>query len=61
MLRRHCAVCSWIVVPTMAPVTGSSGVVPDTNTSPAAFTAWLKYGGAFGAFGVAMTVRSHDS
>lgn len=31
---------------------GSAGAVPDTNTSPPAFTAWLYIGGGFAAFGV---------
>jgi hypothetical protein len=52
MFVRHCLVCSWIVVPVMVPVAGSCGDVPETKTSPAAFTAWLYVGGAFGALGV---------
>src|ERR1700691_4939456 len=51
---RHCLVCSWIVSPTIFPVTGSCGPVPETNTSPAALTAWLYVGGGDGAFGVRM-------
>src|SRR6202451_3399081 len=49
---RHCRVCSWIVSPTIFPVTGSCGPVPETNTRPAARTAWLYVGGGDGAFGV---------
>src|SRR5580658_2434935 len=49
---RHCLVCSWIVSPTIFPVTGSCGPVPETNTRPAARTAWLYVGGGDGAFGV---------
>ena len=41
MLVRHCRVCSWIVVAPIWPVAGSVGAVPETNTSPAALTAWL--------------------
>ena len=41
ILVEDCRVCSWIVVPVIAPVAGSCGVVPETNTRPAAFTAWL--------------------
>jgi hypothetical protein len=48
MLRSAWAVCSWIVVPTSLPVSGEYGAVPDTNTKPPAFTAWLKYGDALG-------------
>src|SRR5688572_5899549 len=36
----------------MAPVAGSVGAVPETNTSPAALTAWLYAGGGLPAFGV---------
>jgi len=49
---RHCLVCSWIVSPTIFPVTGSCGPVPETNTRPAARTAWLYVGGGDGALGV---------
>src|SRR5208337_2635963 len=49
---RHCLVCSWIVSPTIFPVTGSCGPVPETNTRPAALTAWLYVGGGDGALGV---------
>ena len=38
---KHCLVCSWIVSPTIFPVTGSCGPVPETNTRPAPRTAWL--------------------
>src|SRR5580698_895017 len=51
---RHCLVCSWIVSPTIFPVTGSCGPVPETNTRPAALTAWLYVAGGDGAFGVRM-------
>jgi hypothetical protein len=51
---KHCLVCSWIVSPTIFPVTGSCGPVPETNTSPAARTAWLYVGGGDGASGVRM-------
>ena len=51
---KHCLVCSWIVSPTIFPVIGSCGPVPETNTRPAARTAWLYVGGADGAFGVRM-------
>jgi len=51
---RHCLVCSWIVSPTIFPVTGSCGPVPETNTRPAALTAWLYAGGGDGASGVRM-------
>src|SRR5580700_8991707 len=51
---RHCRVCSWIVFPTIFPVTGSCGLVPETNTRPAARTAWLYVGGGVGALGVRM-------
>src|SRR5580658_5824544 len=51
---RHCRVCSWIVPPTIFPVTGSCGPVPETNTRPAASTAWLYVGGGDGALGVRM-------
>src|SRR6202021_2708574 len=51
---RHCLVCSWIVSPTIFPVPGSYGPIPETNTSPAARTAWLYAGGGDGAFGVRM-------
>jgi hypothetical protein len=49
---KHCLVCSWIVFPTIFPVTGSCGPVPETNTRPAARTAWLYVGGGAGALGV---------
>jgi hypothetical protein len=49
---RHCPVCSWMVSPTIFPVVGSIGAVPDTKTSPAARTAWLYDGGEAGAFAV---------
>jgi hypothetical protein len=49
---RHCRVCSWIVSPTIFPVTGSCGPVPETNTRPAARTAWLYVADGAGAFGV---------
>src|ERR1700735_5255870 len=51
---RHCLVCSWIVSPTIFPVTGSCGPVPETNSRPAARTAWLYVGGGDGALGVQM-------
>jgi hypothetical protein len=51
---KHCLVCSWIVSPTIFPVTGSCGPVPETNTKPAARTAWLYVGGGAGALGVRM-------
>jgi len=51
---RHCLVCSWIVSPTIFPVTGSCGPVPEMNTRPAARTAWLYVGGGEGALGVRM-------
>jgi hypothetical protein len=51
---RHCLVCSWIVSPTIFPVIGSCGPVPETNTRPAARTAWLYVGGGNGALGVRM-------
>src|SRR5438445_5436871 len=51
---KHCLVCSWIVSPTIFPVTGSCGPVPETNTRPAARTAWLYVGGEDGASGVRM-------
>src|ERR1700685_3946769 len=51
---KHCLVCSWIVSPTIFPVTGSCGPVPETNTRPAARTAWLYVGGGEGALGVRM-------
>src|SRR5580692_9178356 len=51
---RHCLVCSWIVSPTIFPVPGSCGLVPETKTRPAARTAWLYVGGGDGAFGVRM-------
>ncbi len=38
---RHWCVCARIVAPTTAPVAGSKGPVPETNTRPAALTAWL--------------------
>ncbi len=49
---KHCLVCSWTVFPTIFPVTGSCGPVPDTNTRPADRTAWLYVGGGAGALGV---------
>ena len=51
---KHCLVCSWIVSPTIFPVTGSCGPVPETNTRPAARTAWLYVGGGDGASVVRM-------
>src|ERR1700689_883094 len=51
---RHCLVCSWIVSPTIFPLTGLYGPVPETNTRPAARTAWLYVGGGDGALGVRM-------
>src|SRR6202167_4276104 len=51
---KHCLVCSWIVSPIIFPVTGSCGPVPETNTRPAARTAWLYIGGGGGALGVRM-------
>jgi hypothetical protein len=51
---RHCLVCSWIVSPTIFPVAGSCGPVPETNTRPAARTAWLYVGGGDGALDVRM-------
>jgi len=51
---RHFLVCSWIVSPTILPVSGSCGPVPETNTRPAARTAWLNVGGGEGALGVRM-------
>jgi hypothetical protein len=47
-------------------VTGSCGPVPETNTSPAARTAWLYVGGGDGALDVrmmslAMNFSSADS
>jgi hypothetical protein len=57
-LRKHCLVCSWIVPPTIAPVAGSNGPWPVTNTRPAATTAWLygnpRSGSGLGASGVLM-------
>jgi hypothetical protein len=50
---KHCRVCSWIVSPTIFPVSGSCGPVPETKTRPAARTAWLYVGGD-GALGVRM-------
>ena len=50
---KHCLVCSWIVSPTIFPVTGSCGPVPETNTNPDARTAWL-YVVDDGALGVRM-------
>jgi hypothetical protein len=41
MLRRHWRVCSWIVAPTTAPLTGSNGPCPATKTRPPATTPWL--------------------
>jgi hypothetical protein len=38
-LRRLCRVCSWMVAPTTAPVTGLNGPWPETKRSPAALTA----------------------
>jgi hypothetical protein len=54
IFAKHCLVCSWIESPTIFPVTGSCGPVPETNTRPAARTAWLYVGGGDGAFGVRM-------
>jgi hypothetical protein len=51
---KHFLVCSWIVSPIIFPVTGSCGPVPETNTRPAARTAWLHVGGGDGAPGVRM-------
>jgi hypothetical protein len=51
---RHCLVCSWIVSPTIFPVNGSCGPVPETKTRPAARTAWLYVGGGDGALDVRM-------
>ena len=51
---KHCRVCSWIVSPTIFPVDGWCGPVPETNTSPAARTAWLYVGGGVGALDVRM-------
>lgn len=48
-LARHCAVCSWMVEPLIAPVAGSMGAVPETKTKPAALTAWLYVGGGLPA------------
>ncbi len=39
ILVRHCRVCSWIVVPTMAPDAGSKGPCPDTKIRPPALIA----------------------
>src|ERR1700761_204388 len=58
---KHCLVCSWIVSPTILPVVGSCGPVPETNTRPAARTAWLYVGGGGGALGVRMISRAIDS
>jgi hypothetical protein len=38
-----------MVVPTSLPEAGSNGPWPETNTNPAATTAWLKVGGDAGA------------
>jgi len=38
---RQRRVCSWTVVPSMAPVAGSKGPWPATKTNPPATTAWL--------------------
>jgi len=54
---KHCRVCSWIEFPTIFPVIGSWGPVPDTNTRPAARTAWLYMGGGDGAFVVRIISR----
>src|SRR5580692_5859144 len=54
IFSKHCLVCSWIVSPTIFPVAGSCGPVPETNTRPAARTAWLYVGGGEGALGVRM-------
>jgi hypothetical protein len=43
-----------MVVPLNAPVAGSVGAVPETNTNPAALTAWLYIAGGLAAFGVNM-------
>ena len=34
ILVRHCRVCSWIVVPVIAPVAGSVGAVPERRRGP---------------------------
>src|SRR5271170_8237398 len=60
---KHCLVCSWIVSPTIFPVAGSYGPMPDTNTRPAARTAWLYVGGGDGALGVrtmSLAINSPD-
>src|ERR1700733_12534086 len=54
MFFKHCRVCSWMVSPTIFPVTGSCGPVPETKTRPAARTAWLYVGSGEGALGVRM-------
>ena len=40
------------------PVTGSAAAVPETNTGPAALTAWLWAGGGLAAFAVKMMLRA---
>lgn len=45
-----------MVEPLIAPVSGSVGAVPETNTRPAALTAWLYVAGGLAAFGV-KTIR----
>src|SRR6266436_6824592 len=57
---KHCLVCSWSVSPTIFPVTGSCGPVPETNTRPAARTAWLYVGGGEGASDVRMISLAID-
>jgi hypothetical protein len=57
MFFKHCAVCSWIVEPVIAPDAGSCGPVPETKTRPATLMAWLYVGGAFGASVVRMISR----
>ena len=52
MFDRHRAVCSRMLEPLMEPVVGSVGAVPETNTSPAALTAWLYAGGGLAALSV---------
>src|SRR5688572_23841595 len=41
-----------MVLPSMAPEAGSIGPVPETNTRPAALTAWLYVAGGLAAFDV---------
>ena len=57
MLRRHWCVCSCTVVPTILPVPPSVGAVPETNTSPPAFTAWLYVAGGLPALSVNTMLR----